>query len=305
MFLLTLFGSHVFNLPGFDLTPYADIDETQYVQRSYCSWSDAGWRSLLVQSFMHARQVENLLLPGTSDLHLVLCSQGEAMMRVSSGGTATRHRWRPGRLELMVPGQSTLRSYTATSVLSTIQVHIRRTDVEQAARRLRKSVSDFEALSARLGAGDPLVEHIVRSLPANREAGDLYAESAAAFLATHLMSGGRIPRLPGREHAAVRKAISVMQDRLAERLTLAEIAVEVHLSVYHFVRVFRDATGETPYRYLTRLRIESAQRMLTETSLTLEQITQRCGFAGSSALSSAFLRQVGVRPSAYRKATTG
>lgn len=293
----------MFNLPGFDLAPYANIDETQYVRRSYCSWSDAGWRSLLVQSFVHARQVEHLVLPGTSDLHLVLCTQGEATMRVSSGGAATRRRWRPGRLELMVPGQATERSYTATSVFSTIQVHIRRTDVEQAARGLRKSVPDFEALSAGLGGGDPVVEHIVRSLPTNHEAGELYAESAAAFLATHLMSGGGIPRVPGREYAAVRKAISVMQDRLAEPLTLAEIAAEVNLSVYHFVRVFRDATGETPYRYLTRLRIESAQRMLSGTNLTLEQITHRCGFGGPSALSSAFLRQVGVRPSAYRKAT--
>lgn len=289
--------------PEFDLAPYADIDETQYVQRSYCSWSDAGWRALLVQSFVHTRQVENLLLPGTSDLHLVLCTAGEAMMRVSSGGTSTRHHWRSGRLELMVPGQSTVRSYAATSALSTVQVHIRRTDIEKAADGLRKR-PDFEELSAGLDAGDPVVEHIVRSLPANREAGDVYAESAAAFLAVHLMSGGRIPRVPGRENAAVRRGIAIMQDRLAEPLTLAEIAAEAHLSVYHFVRVFRDITGLTPYRYLTQLRIELAQRLLSETSLTVEQIAQRCGFAGSSALSSAFLRQVGVRPSAYRKATT-
>ncbi|MEV5989257.1 helix-turn-helix domain-containing protein [Streptomyces sp. NPDC052051] len=288
---------------AFDLAPYADIDEDQFVQRGYCSWSDAGWRSLLVQSFVHVRQVEDFLLPGTSDLHLVLCTEGEAMMRVSSKETSTRRRWRPGRLELRVPGQSTVWSYKATSIMSTIQVHVRRTDIEQAAHGLKKPAADFEELSAELSVGDPVVEHIVRSLPANRDAGDLYAESAAAFLAAHLMSRGRIPRMPGHEHAAVRNAISIMQDRLAEPLTLAEIAAEVHLSVYHFVRVFRDAAGVTPYRYLTRLRIESAQRLLAETNLTLEQITQRCGFAGSSALSSAFLRQVGVRPSAYRKAT--
>ncbi|MFE1855853.1 helix-turn-helix domain-containing protein [Streptomyces sp. NPDC059489] len=205
----------------------------------------------------------------------------------------------------MVPGQSTVRSYAATSALSTVQVHIRRTDIEQAVHGLRKRGPDFEAVSAGLAAGDPVVEHIIRSLPANREAGDVYAESAAAFLAVHLMSGGRIPPVPGHEHAAVRKGIAIMQDRLAEPITLAEIAAEVHLSVYHFVRVFRDVTGLTPYRYLTRLRIELGQRLLSGTNLTIEQIAQRCGFAGSSALSSAFLRQVGVRPTAYRKATAG
>ncbi|MGW4516216.1 helix-turn-helix transcriptional regulator [Streptomyces sp. NPDC004393] len=45
-----------------------------------------------------------------------------------------------------------------------------------------------------------------------------------------------------------------MQDRLAEPLTLADIAAEVHLSVYHFVRVFRNATGETSDRPAVRLR---------------------------------------------------
>ncbi|MEV0035540.1 helix-turn-helix domain-containing protein [Streptomyces sp. NPDC050804] len=293
----------MFDSPDFDLAPYGDIDMTQYVRRGYCSWHDAEWRSLLVQCFVHARQVEHLVLPGTSDLHLVLCTAGETVMRVNSGGSSAKRRWRAGRLELMVPGRPTVRSYAATSVLSTIQVHIPQAVIKQTADQLGQHEPDFEALSAGLGTGDPVVEHLVRSLPASRKSGDLYAESAAAFLAVHLLSRGGVPRVPGNEHAAVRKGIAIMQDRLAEPLTLADIAAEVHLSVYHFVRVFRSATGETPHRFLTRFRIESAQRLLSETNLTIEQIAQRCGFAGASALSSAFLRDVGVRPSSYRKTT--
>ncbi|MEU3183862.1 helix-turn-helix domain-containing protein [Streptomyces sp. NPDC006923] len=291
----------MFDSPDFDVAPYGDVDMPRYVRRSYCSWHDANWRSLLVQCFTHARQVEHLLLPGTSDLHLVLCTAGEAMMQVTSGGSLAKRRWRAGRLELMVPGRPTVRSYAATSVLSTIQVHVPQAVIKVTADQLGGHEPDFEALSAGLGAGDPVVEHLVRSLPSQREAGDLYAESAAAFLAVHLLSRGGVPRVAGNEHAAVRKGIAIMRDRLAEPLTLADIAAEVHLSVYHFVRVFRNATGATPHRFLTRLRIELAQRLLSETSLTVEQVARRCGFAGPSALSSSFLRHVGVRPSAYRK----
>ncbi|MER6144608.1 AraC family transcriptional regulator [Streptomyces sparsogenes] len=291
----------MFDSPDFDLAPYGDVDMTKYVRRSYCSWHDADWRSLLVQCFVHARQVEHLLLPGTRDLHLVLCTAGQAVMRVGSGGSSVKRRWTAGRLELMVPGRSTVRSYTATSALSTVQVHVPRAVVERTAAQLGGPEPDFEAVSAGLGMGDPVVEHLVRSLPAQREAGDLYAESAAAFLAVHLLSRGAEPRVPGREHAAVRKGAAIMRERLAEPLTLADIASEVHLSVYHFVRVFRGATGETPHRYLTRLRIELAQRLLSETTLTIEQIAQRCGFSGPGPLSTAFLRHVGVRPSVYRK----
>jgi AraC family transcriptional regulator len=92
-----------------------------------------------------------------------------------------------------------------------------------------------------------------------------------------------------------------MRERLADPLTLADIAAEVHLSVYHFIRVFREATGETPHRFLTRLRIEQARRLLAGTDLTIERIAERCGFASPGSLSSAFRAHVGVRPSAYRK----
>ncbi|WP_433266785.1 AraC family transcriptional regulator [Actinosynnema sp. CS-041913] len=101
-----------------------------------------------------------------------------------------------------------------------------------------------------------MVEQLVRALPEAGDADDLYAESAAAFLATHLPTRGRGERLPGPEHAAVRAGIAVMRDRLAEPLAPADIAAEVHLSVYHFIRVFRAATGETPHRFLTRLRVD-------------------------------------------------
>ncbi len=71
--------------------------------------------------------------------------------------------------------------------------------------------------------------------------------------------------------------------------------------MYHFIRVFRAATGETPHRFLTRLRIERARRLLADSTLTIAQIAERCGFASPGALSAAFLSHVGVRPSVYRR----
>ncbi|EPH41335.1 AraC family transcriptional regulator [Streptomyces aurantiacus] len=296
----------MFDTSDFDLAPYADVDTARFVRRTYCSWQDAGWRSLLVQSFTHAREVEHLDLPGVSDLHLVLCTGGTAEMRTRADGRPTRRRWAPGRLELMVPGHSTVRSYRSTTTMSSVQVHIPRATVERAAAELGGPAPDFEALSAGLGAGDALVEHVVRALPGAEGATDVYAESAAAFLATHLLTRGRDHRPPGPDRAAVRQGIAIMRDRLAHPLTLADIAAEVHLSVYHFIRVFREATGETPHRYLTRLRIEQARRLLARTDLTVGQIAERCGFSSPGGLSSVFLAHVGVRPSVFRKnASTG
>ncbi|MFD1050750.1 AraC family transcriptional regulator, partial [Kibdelosporangium lantanae] len=122
----------MFDTTDFDLTPYAGIDMARFVRRTYCSWETAGWRSLLVQSFVHTPEAEEFPLPGVNDLHLVLCTDGDTVVRTHSGGRATRRRWVPGRLELMVPGQSTVRSYRAPQAMRSIQVHIPRATVERA-----------------------------------------------------------------------------------------------------------------------------------------------------------------------------
>ncbi|MFI6041721.1 helix-turn-helix domain-containing protein [Nocardia sp. NPDC051321] len=108
---------------------------------------------------------------------------------------------------------------------------------------------------------------------------------------------------PRPEDARVRSAAAMMRERLADPITLADIAAEVHLSVYHLVRVFKKETGETPYRCLTRLRIEEAKQLLRHTGLTVGQVAGRCGFASAGALSTAFLRHTGTRPSVYRNSS--
>lgn len=293
----------VFESADFDLAPYAGVDAERLVRHTYCSWESSGWRSLLVQCLAHSREAEQLELPGTADLHLVLCTNGDTVMRTGTGGRTVRRRWVPGRLELMVPGRPTTRSYRTASTLRTTQVHVPRATVDRTAAQLGAGEPDYEALAARLGEGDAVVEQVLRALAAARDESDLYAESAASFLTTHLLTRRRDrgQLVPGPERTAVRAGIAVMRERLADPLTLADIAAEVHLSVYHFIRVFRDATGETPHRFLTRLRIERARHLLATTALTVGQIAERCGFSSPGALSSAFLSHVGVRPSVYRK----
>ncbi|UJW35493.1 hypothetical protein L3Q67_17895 [Saccharothrix sp. AJ9571] len=178
----------MFDSPDFDLAPYARASMPPSARRTYCSWGDAGWRSLLVQSFDPATEVADLPLPGVADLHLVLYVAGDVIMRTSAGGKPVRRRWVPGELELMVPGRAVVRDYRTTSAMRMIQVHIPSATVAGVAARLGGPPPDFEALSAAIGAGDPVVEQLVRALPAAGGADDFYAESAspgalsAAFL---------------------------------------------------------------------------------------------------------------------------
>lgn len=293
----------VFDSARFDLQPYVGFDTERYVRRTFCSWEHAGWRSLLVQRFEHVPVAEEMELPGAADLHLVLPVSGRAEMETCDGGRPVREPWIPGRLQLGIPHQRTIRSYRGDASMRSVQVHIPRDTVDSVVARLGGGVVDFEAVAASVANGDRLLEEAVRALGTAGTADDLYAESAADFLATHLLTRhGRLRgvRPPTREDTRVRAAVAFMRERLAEPITLGDIAGEVHLSVYHFVRVFREATGQTPHRFLTGLRIDEAKRLLRRTDLPIARIAPRCGFADSGALSAAFLRHTGMRPSVYR-----
>nr|WP_042197676.1 AraC family transcriptional regulator [Kibdelosporangium sp. MJ126-NF4]CEL23107.1 Transcriptional regulator, AraC family [Kibdelosporangium sp. MJ126-NF4]CTQ90244.1 Transcriptional regulator, AraC family [Kibdelosporangium sp. MJ126-NF4] len=290
----------MFQSSDFDLEPYAVVDTDRYVNRRFCSWQDLGWRSLLVQRFEHVSQVEEMALPATSDLHLVLTVAGHAEMRTRTTGRWESRRWLPGTLDMTVPGQSAQRGYRSAHPFRTLQVHIPHTTLERVAERLDGRPVDYEQMAAAVAAGDRVVEHTLRSLDTAHAVGDLYAETAAAFLATHLLTRQAVGPEPDSDKSRAHKAITVMRERLADQVTLADIAAEVGLSVFHFIRVFKATTGQTPHRYFTGLRIEEARRLLDDSDLSLDRIAARCGFGSAGSLSTTFLRHIGVRPSAYR-----
>ncbi|WP_211347170.1 hypothetical protein [Saccharothrix australiensis] len=123
----------MFDSPDFDPAPYADVDASAQVRRTYCSWGDAGRRSLLVQCFDHAAEADDVRLPGVADLHLVLYATGDAVMRTRTDGKPVSARRVPGDLELVVPGRASVRDYRATAAMRTIQVHVPSATVERAA----------------------------------------------------------------------------------------------------------------------------------------------------------------------------
>jgi AraC-like DNA-binding protein len=92
-----------------------------------------------------------------------------------------------------------------------------------------------------------------------------------------------------------------MRDCLAEELNLADLSLEADLSTWHFLRAFREAFGETPHEYLTRLRIERAKDLLTVSSRYVTDVCFDVGFTSLGSFSTLFRRQVGLPPSAFRR----
>jgi transcriptional regulator GlxA family with amidase domain len=92
----------------------------------------------------------------------------------------------------------------------------------------------------------------------------------------------------------------LIEQRLAERIRIHDIAALVGLSASRFAHVFRDAVGMSPLRYLRQLRIERARDLLEQTSLPVREVMQQVGFTDASHFSKDFRTRFGVGPREYR-----
>ena len=99
----------------------------------------------------------------------------------------------------------------------------------------------------------------------------------------------------------LRRVIEFIDARLDKDLRLEDLAQVANLSIFHFARVFKRATGVSPYQYVRNRRLELACTLLREDSLDLAQLALACGFSNQSHFTSAFSRQLGVSPGRFRR----
>jgi AraC family transcriptional regulator len=137
--------------------------------------------------------------------------------------------------------------------------------------------------------------------------GQLAAESLANVLAVHLIRQVLAPRRPqrGRDGALPRGRLRAVLEYIEEHLdadpTLEQMAAVVHLSIYHFARQFRAATGLPPHQYVIMRRVERARQLLQAgTDLSLADLAAHVGFSDQSQFCHHFKRLVGVTPGRFR-----
>ena len=82
---------------------------------------------------------------------------------------------------------------------------------------------------------------------------------------------------------------------------VAVLASRVGLSERHFTRLFREQVGESPARYIERVRVDAARQLLGGERTGLDEIARRCGFGSAETLRRAFHRRIGLAPDTYRR----
>jgi len=163
-------------------------------------------------------------------------------------------------------------------------------------------MDDGEVLtSAGVGAGVDLCLHVVR-----RDHGTEVANRAARrCVVPPWREGGQaqyIERpIPAAAGAGTEATRAWALSRLAEPVSLEELAGHARMSVRTFTRRFRDETGLSPARWLLQQRVAHARLLLESTDLAVDAVARRCGLGSATALRQHLHAAIGVAPSAYRR----
>jgi transcriptional regulator GlxA family with amidase domain len=89
-------------------------------------------------------------------------------------------------------------------------------------------------------------------------------------------------------------------DHLDADLSVTALASRVAMSPRNFCRVFVREVGMTPGRFVERVRIEGARRLLEDSARSVPEVAVACGFGTAESMRLAFRRAVGVSPQTYR-----
>lgn len=84
-------------------------------------------------------------------------------------------------------------------------------------------------------------------------------------------------------------------------LSVDALAARARLSPRHFARAFQSETGTTPGRYVDRVRLEHARRLLEDTADGVEEISRACGYGTAETMRRAFVKALGTPPAEYRR----
>ena len=112
---------------------------------------------------------------------------------------------------------------------------------------------------------------------------------------------GTISSFKGIPHAAaLRKAENFIMENFTRKISLKEISAVAGLSPPYFSTIFKEEMGENLSKYLNRLRVEKASRLLVDTEMSLSEIAACCCFEDQSWFSKIFKAYTGISPGKYR-----
>lgn len=231
-------------------------------------------------------RVETYRLPELWQLHLYDYSATLLLDGVE-------HTISPGTVSLTPPGTTAEMRYRGRS--EHLYAHFRapRSDGPSGIGVVSSSGTDLAGLRTLMGSA----VHHARTRP-ERTRADLW------MVLLRLAERSALPGTqPAPDHVAA--AMSWIDTRLAEPITVPQVAAAVGVSHNHLTRLFRQRTGSSVVGYVRRRRVEVARHLLESSTVSIASVAGTVGFADLQSLNKACRAELGVPPRRLRSGEPG
>lgn len=99
----------------------------------------------------------------------------------------------------------------------------------------------------------------------------------------------------------VEDSIDFMNKHIFDKVTVNDISDAIGVCGYHYIRLFKQVTGVTPMNYFLKLKTTKAAELLTVTSMSISEISDKLHFSSDAHFSRTFKRHMLYTPSIYRR----
>jgi AraC family transcriptional regulator len=272
-----------------------------------------GWPTLAAELRSHPAGESPAVVPQHVEVHLAVSGSDDCVVRRTAAGQVQNVVARTGTLcmspvgigedvlALSAPLDQTLHLYLPTQLFQRLSADFK--------------LPPAPVHSVRYFAGfrDEVMEHIALSILAEMTeetaGGRLYVEMASMTLAARLLQkyydGGTITAADSPSgslgHHRLRAVLEYITEHIESDISLTDLARVANYSPFHFARQFKLATGISPHRYISRLRLENAMTQLAARKLPLAEIAQNARFSSQASFTRAFHRATGTTPKEYQR----
>lgn len=278
-----------------------------------CSSKSAGWTSVLLDHVHGEGGSERFETAATSDVTVVVATQGEHLVEVFKNGRWRQAIYQTGAAGMTPGGETTRMRWSARECSPSFRsahLYLPQALLLEAADHFSRvgQVAEQQPLSS-LVFNDSAIARAVDALLKGMAAGaqDIYAQQVAISLVSHLVSnhsrwrdGGDVREIGVISDARLARTVAFMSSHLSEPLSIDRLASEAAMSKFNFARAFRQKTGSTPHAFLLDLRLTLARRLLATTDLPILEISDTCGYPNSTHFATSFKRRYGVSPRGAR-----